>query len=70
MHLKTTSLKFPLFSVESSKILPVLALNEIYIGESLSSRVSYLELQVDYTGFPKKDARFLELNIYLYIYTH
>jgi len=34
-------------AVESSKILPVLALNEIYIGESLSSRVSYLELQID-----------------------
>ena len=33
-------------NVESSKVLPVLALNEIYIGESLSSRVSYLELKV------------------------
>ena len=33
-------------SKESSKVLPVLALNEIYIGESLSSRVSYLEMQV------------------------
>ncbi len=39
-------------SVQSSKVLPVLALNEIYIGESLSSRVSYLELKVT----PKKDA--------------
>merc|ERR1719378_859193 len=27
--------------------LPILALNEIYIGESLSSRVSYLEVKVD-----------------------
>ena len=26
--------------------LPILALNEIYIGESLSSRVSYLEVKV------------------------
>jgi len=34
-------------SKESSKVLPVLALNEIYIGESLSSRVSYLEMQID-----------------------
>jgi hypothetical protein len=33
-------------SVESVRVLPVLALNEIYIGESLSSRVSYLEVQV------------------------
>ncbi len=32
--------------VESVCVLPVLALNEIYIGESLSSRVSYLEVQV------------------------
>jgi len=34
-------------AIQSSKILPVLALNELYIGESLSSRVSYLELQID-----------------------
>jgi hypothetical protein len=32
--------------VESVRVLPILALNEIYIGESLSSRVSYLEVQV------------------------
>jgi len=32
---------------EVSRTLPILALNEIYIGESLSSRVSYLEVQVD-----------------------
>jgi len=32
---------------ESTRTLPILALNEIYIGESLSSRVSYLELQMD-----------------------
>ena len=35
-------------SVQSSKVLPVLALNEIYIGESLSSRVSYLEMKVNH----------------------
>jgi NAD+ kinase len=34
-------------AAQSSKVLPVLALNEIYIGESLSSRVSYLELKID-----------------------
>ena len=33
---------------ESTRTLPILALNEIYIGESLSSRVSYLEMQVYY----------------------
>jgi len=32
---------------EVSLPLPILALNEIYIGESLSSRVSYLEVKVD-----------------------
>jgi len=32
---------------EFTRTLPILALNEIYIGESLSSRVSYLELQID-----------------------
>lgn len=32
---------------EFSRTLPILALNELYIGESLSSRVSYLEIQVD-----------------------
>ena len=31
---------------EFSRTLPILALNELYIGESLSSRVSYLEIQV------------------------
>ena len=31
---------------DGSRILPILALNEVFIGESLSSRVSYLELQV------------------------
>jgi len=35
-------------SCESTYTLPILALNEIYIGESLSSRVSYLELQMDH----------------------
>jgi len=33
--------------VETTRTLPILALNEIYIGESLSSRVSYLEMQMD-----------------------
>ena len=33
-------------NMEVSRTLPILALNEIYIGESLSSRVSYLEIQV------------------------
>ena len=36
----------PIDSLETTRTLPILALNEIYIGESLSSRVSYLELQV------------------------
>lgn len=27
------------------RVLPVLALNEVFLGESLSSRVSYLEVQ-------------------------
>ena len=31
---------------EASRTLPILALNEVFIGETLSSRVSYLELQV------------------------
>jgi len=34
--------------LECTRTLPILALNEIYIGESLSSRVSYLELQMDH----------------------
>ena len=32
---------------QHTRILPVFGLNELYIGESLSSRVSYLELQLD-----------------------
>jgi len=32
---------------EQCRTLPFLALNEVYIGESLSSRVSYYELQTD-----------------------
>ncbi|KAJ8305736.1 hypothetical protein KUTeg_016281 [Tegillarca granosa] len=31
----------------SERVLPVLALNEVFIGESLSSRVSYYEIQFD-----------------------
>jgi NAD+ kinase len=31
----------------TSRVLPILALNEVYIGESLSSRVSYLDVQID-----------------------
>ena len=31
----------------SENILPVLALNEVFLGESLSSRVSYLEVKFD-----------------------
>jgi len=34
-------------TLETTRTLPILALNEIYIGESLSSRVSYLEIQMD-----------------------
>ena len=30
--------------VVGKRILPVLALNEVFVGESLSSRVSYLEV--------------------------
>jgi len=30
-----------------SRVLPVLALNEVFLGESLSSRVSYLEVKFD-----------------------
>ncbi len=33
--------------------MPILALNEVFVGESLSSRVSYLELQLD-AGQPIK----------------
>ena len=29
-----------------SRVLPVLALNEVFFGESLSSRVSYLEVRI------------------------
>ena len=32
-------------SIEGERTLPVLALNEVYIGELLSSRVSYLEVK-------------------------
>lgn len=32
---------------ESRRVLPVLALNEVFMGESLSSRVSYYELMLD-----------------------
>ena len=39
---------------DGSRILPILALNEVFIGESLSSRVSYLELQVNVYS-PQKD---------------
>ena len=38
---------------DGSRILPILALNEVFIGESLSSRVSYLELQVIVCCSPK-----------------
>eukprot|EP00095_Tigriopus_kingsejongensis_P004211 maker-scaffold2069_size21507-snap-gene-0.4 protein:Tk04211 transcript:maker-scaffold2069_size21507-snap-gene-0.4-mRNA-1 annotation:"hypothetical protein DAPPUDRAFT_318645" len=31
----------------SQRILPILALNEVFLGESLSSRVSYLEVKLD-----------------------
>lgn len=31
----------------SKRVLPILALNEVFVGESLSSRVSYLEVQLD-----------------------
>ena len=39
---------------DGSRILPILALNEVFIGESLSSRVSYLELQVIAYCSPKE----------------
>ena len=39
---------------EFTRTLPILALNEIYIGESLSSRVSYLELQVSNSNMRRK----------------
>ncbi len=31
----------------SKRVLPILALNEVFVGESLSSRVSYLEVKLD-----------------------
>ncbi len=31
----------------TKRILPVLGLNEVFVGESLSSRVSYLEMKMD-----------------------
>ena len=42
---------------DGSRILPILALNEVFIGESLSSRVSYLELQVIVYCPPKEGFR-------------
>jgi len=36
-----------------SRVLPVLALNEVFFGESLSSRVSYLEVKFDSDAFIK-----------------
>ena len=32
---------------QSERILPVLALNEVFLGESLSARVSYFEVNFD-----------------------
>ncbi|KAK3585234.1 hypothetical protein CHS0354_006280 [Potamilus streckersoni] len=34
-------------TTETPRILPVLALNEVFVGESLSSRVSYYEMSID-----------------------
>ncbi|VDK21980.1 unnamed protein product [Anisakis simplex] len=39
--------------IQREVVLPELALNEVFIGESLSSRVSYYELQID-DGQPTK----------------
>ncbi|CAI9725129.1 NAD kinase 2, mitochondrial-like [Octopus vulgaris] len=36
-----------LTSKDTTRILPLLALNEVFMGESLSSRVSYYELSID-----------------------
>ena len=33
--------------VLGKRILPVLALNEVFLGENLSARVSYLEVKLD-----------------------
>ncbi len=35
------------------RVLPVLALNEVFVGESLSSRVSYLEVKLDGEPYEK-----------------
>ncbi|GAB6026087.1 hypothetical protein CHUAL_012290 [Chamberlinius hualienensis] len=39
---------------KQTRILPVLALNEVFIGESLSSRVSYYELKINEGKFEKQ----------------
>nr|CAD7193737.1 unnamed protein product [Timema douglasi] len=38
---------------ESTRVLPVFALNEVFLGESLSARVSYFELSLDGGPFTK-----------------
>ena len=43
---------------DGSRILPILALNEVFIGESLSSRVSYLELQVSTSNSNMRTSKF------------
>ena len=43
---------------DGSRILPILALNEVFIGESLSSRVSYLELQVSISNANIRTSKF------------
>ena len=43
---------------DGSRILPILALNEVFIGESLSSRVSYLELQVSISNTNIRTSKF------------
>ncbi|KAL5015988.1 hypothetical protein ScPMuIL_005577 [Solemya velum] len=39
---------------EKRKILPVLALNEVFVGESLSSRVSYYNISIDDNPWTKQ----------------
>ncbi|XP_035221547.1 NAD kinase 2, mitochondrial-like [Stegodyphus dumicola] len=46
-HHKTNSPKVPKLEPKIKHELPVRALNEVFIGESLSSRVSYYELALD-----------------------
>ncbi|KFM59855.1 NAD kinase domain-containing protein 1, partial [Stegodyphus mimosarum] len=46
-HHKTNSPKVPKLEPKIKNELPVRALNEVFIGESLSSRVSYYELALD-----------------------